>query len=83
MSPQAVDAELGIYLTKEVHVVGDHFEFDDLGSEFLRRLEQDFFQACADAAHEHWLAILGTPNDADSANPVVLAGVHEVVVTLE
>jgi len=64
-------------------VVGYYFELNDLGLEFLGRLEQDFFQACTYAVHEHWSAILGTPNDADSANPVVLARVHEVVVVLE
>jgi len=68
---------LGIYLTKKVHVVGHNFELDDFGSEFLRCLEQDFFQARIHTVHEHWPAILGTPND------VVLARVHEVVVALE
>jgi small conductance mechanosensitive channel len=64
-------------------VVRHNFELDDLGSEFLRRLEQDCFQAYTHVVHEHRPAILGTPNDADSANPVVLARVHEVMVASE
>jgi hypothetical protein len=68
---------LGVYLTKEVHVVGHNFEFDDLGPEFLRCLEQDFFQTRIHTVHEHRPAILGTPYH------MVLARVHEVVVALE
>ena len=64
-------------------MVRHNFELDDLGSEFLRRLEQDCFQAYTHVVHEHRPAILGTPNDADSANPVVLARVHEVMVASE
>jgi hypothetical protein len=60
-----------------VHVIGHNFELDDLGPEFLRRLEQDFFQARVHAVHEHRSAILGAPND------VVLAGIHNVAVALE
>jgi hypothetical protein len=76
-SYQTVDAELGIHLTKEMHVVGHNFELDDLGPEVLRCLEQDFFQARIHTVHEHWPAILWAPDD------VVLARVHEVVVASE
>ena len=58
-------------------MVGYYFDFNNLGPEFLRYVQQDFFQASPHAVHEHWLAILGTPDN------MVLARVHKVAVAFE
>lgn len=70
-------AELGVYLTQEVCVVGHHFQFDDLGLQSGCRLVDELFQARVHTVHEHGAAVLGTPDD------MVLAGVGDVSVGLE
>jgi hypothetical protein len=71
-----MDAELGVNLAEQMHMVGHDFKLDDFRPKFFRSLIQDFLQSGVYAVDEHFAAVLGTPDD------VVLAGIDNVAVAL-